>query len=464
VAALATTLMTGMAHAASHVYVSAWNAARIDELVAHPNGTLASFGSVPVGAFEPWYMAMTSNAKNLYVATFSSEKLEAFSVAANGALTHKTALHGGSLPTGKKPGVVAVSPDNRNAYVANYNGASLSTISIYDLAADGSVKVHSPAGVSGGAGPYGVAVSRDGKSVYAADQDGSIYQFNRATNGSLTPKSPASVAVKQISDSPTPDYVVLTPDGRHLYSANYNDSSVGIFDVAANGTLTEKPSSPVLGGYGFYVIAMSADGRSLYGASNTDGRVYQYSVLPNGYLNAKSPASVVAGVSLDGIWLSPNGKSAYVANAGTYMTGGNYQGYNVSQFTLDASGRLLPKSPPTVATDSYPAAIVVAPDRSPKASFTFSTATGLTKRFDATASKDPDGTVTRYRWTFGDGTGPIVGGPKPTHKYAHAGTYNVTLTVIDNARCSVAKVWTGQTAYCSGNPGATVLHKVTVKS
>jgi PKD repeat protein len=49
--------------------------------------------------------------------------------------------------------------------------------------------------------------------------------------------------------------------------------------------------------------------------------------------------------------------------------------------------------------------------------------------FDGSGSKD-DGTIVTYAWAFGDGmTGT---GPKPTHAYAAAGTYAVTLTVTDD--------------------------------
>ena len=50
--------------------------------------------------------------------------------------------------------------------------------------------------------------------------------------------------------------------------------------------------------------------------------------------------------------------------------------------------------------------------------------------FNASKSYDPDGTIVKYEWNFGDGetsTGKVV-----THKYASAGTYTVSLKVIDN--------------------------------
>ncbi|MEU1973147.1 PKD domain-containing protein [Microbacterium sp. NPDC019599] len=70
------------------------------------------------------------------------------------------------------------------------------------------------------------------------------------------------------------------------------------------------------------------------------------------------------------------------------------------------------------------------PNQPPVAAFTSST-NALTASFDAGSSIDPDGIVTGYSWTFGDGTTDT--GPTPSHTYANPGTYSVTLTVTDNA-------------------------------
>jgi len=51
--------------------------------------------------------------------------------------------------------------------------------------------------------------------------------------------------------------------------------------------------------------------------------------------------------------------------------------------------------------------------------------------FDGAASSDPDGTIASYLWEFGDGT--TGSGMSVTHSYTTPGTYNVTLTVTDDA-------------------------------
>src|SRR5690625_7855849 len=49
---------------------------------------------------------------------------------------------------------------------------------------------------------------------------------------------------------------------------------------------------------------------------------------------------------------------------------------------------------------------------------------------DGTGSSDADGSITDYVWTFGDGNAGT--GPLTSHTYAAAGTYEITLTVVDD--------------------------------
>lgn len=50
--------------------------------------------------------------------------------------------------------------------------------------------------------------------------------------------------------------------------------------------------------------------------------------------------------------------------------------------------------------------------------------------FDGSGSRDADGAITAYHWTFGDGT--TATGMRPSHAYERPGTYTARLTVTDD--------------------------------
>lgn len=88
----------------------------------------------------------------------------------------------------------------------------------------------------------------------------------------------------------------------------------------------------------------------------------------------------------------------------------------------------------------------------PVASFAFA-CIGLTCSFDGSASRDSDGTITNYAWSFGDGTtlaGATTAG-LVSHVYASGGKYTVTLTVTDNGGATNAQ---SQTVIANAPPVA----------
>src|SRR5947209_14555899 len=82
--------------------------------------------------------------------------------------------------------------------------------------------------------------------------------------------------------------------------------------------------------------------------------------------------------------------------------------------------------------------VTVGAGTAPTASFVFSPTpvlVGARVFFDASGSTaGPGHTIVQYRWNFGDGDPVSVrSGPTEDHDFAAAGTYTVTLTVVDEA-------------------------------
>jgi hypothetical protein len=167
-------------------------------------------------------------------------------------------------------------------------------------------------------------------------------------------------------------------------------------------------------------------------------------------------AAVSTGSELNsntGIAVTPDGRFLYVTALGLSLAG------EVAAFEIQPGGALVGVlgSPfPTGLKRPDYQSLAIVPDQSPVPSFTATPAkTGTQVSFDGSASSDPDGTVARYDWDFGDGQTLADGGATPSHSYASPGKYDVTLRVVDNEGCSMQLIYTGQTASCSGSVPAT---------
>lgn len=89
------------------------------------------------------------------------------------------------------------------------------------------------------------------------------------------------------------------------------------------------------------------------------------------------------------------------------------------------------------ASDYSSRFIDVDASKPPLATFSVSPESGDTNtdfHFDATSSRDPDGRISDFRWSFGDGSSST--GQSVTHRFASANSYAVSLVVVDNTGMS----------------------------
>ena len=467
------------------------------------SAALACAAATPAAAVTNLYAAQQSSSAGLL--------LWQYAVAPSGSLS---ALAPSAIGFGAQD--IAITPNGSFAYVTRSQGSDAGFIAPFARAADGRM---TPAGVDvdGGTDPRGIIVNPQGTRVYYAVAGSQELRSRPIDAGGALGGATATATTGR-----SPRFLAMTPSGTSLYaSAVVVGGAVvtGIlqYDVdPATGTLTPKSplfvAWPELGGPGVIArMTVSPDGRHLYAAAGDAGfGIAHFAIDASGALGGGSVLATPGDRSSTSVTaIAPNERFAWApttAPSGTTGLG------KVGQFSRDpTSGALGPLVPPAVnypANASFPArdaiaspdgaslylgqdanvgewaiagdgtvalranlavggtqnaGIVLRPSQAPVASFTATpAAAGQATTFDAGGSSDPDGTIARYDWDFGDGSSLANGGSAPSHVYADAGARTVTLTVTDADGTSTSQLWTGARMLRNGGPSAQTTRSVAI--
>ena len=384
---------------------------------------------------------------------------------------------GSPIPVGRQPASIAVTPDGRFAYVANSGTAQFGgqSVSVIDTAARQGV-----ATVEVGEFPFGLAITPDGGQVFVTD---------RGSNEVSVIDTGTNQVVAEIEVGSEPTGVAITPDGAWAYVANFGDGTV----ERINTTTFAVVGEPIHVGEHPEGIEFTPDGKTAFVADQGNDAVSAIDTATR----KVTPIPLPTGEQPRGIVVSPDGLKAFVVNlASDSVAVIDTQARKVTKEIPVASGpqevaiaangktvyvtetgKPLERVPqvqtidvetgavvgsPIALPGEFPAGMALTPDQSPTAVFSPPSVTAtVPATFSGAASTDPDGTIASWSWAFGDGA--TATGSTPTHTYALSGTYNAALSVVDNEGCSVAEVFTGRTALCSGNPLAKVVHPIEVK-
>jgi DNA-binding beta-propeller fold protein YncE len=426
--------LPSMASAARTVYFADPGAGQIAQFAVGPDGSVSALDPVAVPADEPHRLAMTPGGTDLY-ATADDGVLQ-FDVAADGRLSAKQPP---VVYAGDEPHSIAVHPDGTSVYVTDEEHGKVRQ---FDVGPDGELIAKDPRYVWAGHGPRGVAVSPSGGTAYVLTAGG-IAVFDVAADGSLT-RRPERVDVPswRLED------VALTPDGAHLYATS-SDGRVFQFDVAADGTLVPLTAAELEAGWRAIGIAVAPDGSAVHVTAARSWwpwsrRVLSFTVGTDGALTPAGEAEVprVPWKRLGYLAVSPDGLNLFAAGGDGHL------------FGIGAGAVLTPKAPSSLDLRSA-IGVIVSPNQAPVASFAATPGSaGSETQFDASGAADPDGTIVRYDWDFGDGTQALNGGPAPRHIYNKSGKYTVTLVVTDNEGASTRTIFTGGTVLTGGGPVA----------
>ena len=193
----------------------------------------------PISVTGPVAVAVTPDAKFLYVANQIQNTVSIFSVDATGALTR--AIFPATV--GTSPSALAISSNGKFLYVANSGSNNVQGFSICGTATpacltpDGTLTEVTGSPISTGLGPSYIAISSTGNFAYVVDQQSnqlSSYKVN-VGSGLLTATTP----VPAISTGLHPSSVVISSGEQFVYVANTGANTISQFTMDdTTGALT----------------------------------------------------------------------------------------------------------------------------------------------------------------------------------------------------------------------------------
>ena len=374
--------------------------------------TSAPAGTIPVGN-GPVDVAITPNGQFAYVTNETDGTVSVIATASNSVVATIP------LAVGAKPRGIAISPDGQTAWVADNGDDTVSVIATATNTVSGA-----PIPLPAGAKPDGIAISPDGATAFVAQQGSGVSLVSTASRA----------IVGTVVDTMAPSRIAIGPHGGRAFVTDSGSTSVTAFNPTGGAVI----GAPIPVGAHPSGIAVAPNGVFAYAAAGGAGTVTPIATATN------APSAAIAGFNAPaGVAISPDGSQGYVANSGAASVSA------FSTATNSVTG--------SIAAGATPTGIAIVPNQGPTASFLVTPQRRVVKHkltFLAGASKDPDGTIANYAWSFGDGKRAQGTQARRTHSYRRPGTYTATLTVTDNEGCSTELVFTGQTASCNGSSAA----------
>jgi Tol biopolymer transport system component/PKD repeat protein len=176
---------------------------------------------------------------------------------------------------------------------------------------------------------------------------------------------------------------------------------------------------------------VNRDGSGLMSFAYGDDPAWASSTRPVAWFESHGCNGLACGFDGSGSW---GGNTTIASYAWTFGDGMSDSGPTVTH-AYAATGRYtvtLTVTDDAGVTGTQSQVLDVVDNTWPTASFTYA-CSGLRCTFDGLGSWDPDGSITNYFWSFGDGeTGGSAPGPTVSHTYSASGTFTATLIVTDN--------------------------------
>lgn len=305
--------------------------------------------------------ALEAHTTAAYVINGNSNNVSQFLMDDAGTLTPL-----GDTPpaTGAFPQAIAAHPNGKSFYVANYSDNTVSqyrrvTSANLDYEVDELRAIQDDAEMD--LGPAALVVHPSGNYLYVVcSGNDSVSTYKLQNNGEIVDNNGIGIYMpddillvdRDQFGFPDPSAIAIDPAGRYLWvSNNNNPGTVIAFQIdPTDGSLTKGDSTSA--GNAPRAITVNADGTAVYITASGDNSIRRYSVAANGDLIYPAVQNIASDQYPASLVLAPKGNALYAANT---------LSSNVSQFSVANDGSLAAMNPASLSTGIAPQGMAIDP-------------------------------------------------------------------------------------------------------
>ncbi len=269
--------------AGAHIYIANFGGNSITSFTIDSGGALTSPLIEPTGAgTSPWSVVIHPTGNYAYVANWGNNSIGIYTVGTNGSLTFSSSI---SAPVGPNPNILAIGPSGKHLYVSQFGDNNIGHYTI-NMSTGGLTHVLN---ILNSGAPLSMVIDPTGRFLYTANGGSadsiSIYPIN--PDGSL-----AAESVEVTGPNSAPSSLAIDPAGQYLYSANGGNNTVSQYTINSDGSISTiaSPISGVGAAINSLVTAAEVDpsGKYLYVTDDSDSWTLKFDIAANGSLSNRT--------------------------------------------------------------------------------------------------------------------------------------------------------------------------------
>jgi len=281
------------------------------------SGALKKLNTVDSGGAGPAYISVHASGKFALIANYIGGSFSVLPIKPDGSLGEASdvvkpggpasSASAADAPPGQEPAgkdrpthghMIASDPSGQ--YVVG-DDAGRDRIFVWRLnTATGKLQEVSVTTALAGSAPRHFGFSLDGKTLYQIGEYNARLTTYGFANGKLTPKGQSISALPDgYQGSGSASRMLVSPDGRHVYSANRTHNSIATFAVGADGLATKLANTPTEGEHP-RTLTVDPTGKFLYSLNLRANNIAIFRIQPNGvprftgkFLAVNAPAVMV---------------------------------------------------------------------------------------------------------------------------------------------------------------------------